>query len=542
MMDVTKAYGGRPILQQLRFEIATDARIGVIGRNGTGKTTLLRLMAGLEEADAGSITRQRGARVALLPQSVAGDERTPLETVLAVRSDLEEIERELEDVTSQIGASTDDLDRMARALKRQEELMAEFAAAGGHGFEGRVHALLREVGLHEDDLTRSTLSLSGGQRKLVGLVACLARRPDLLLLDEPESHLDAERRTLIERLMEDYAGAVVMVSHDRYMLDDCVNEIAELEGGRVRIWPGNYSAYVLARELELQRQEQAYVTQQKQIARLEEAVRRFEQWARQTPNERHIKQARVKQRQIDRMEPVERPVLERRKIALELRPRVRGGERVVELRRVSVAFDAETILGQVDLAIMHGERVGVVGANGTGKTVLVRVVAGDLAPTSGERWVGPSIQIGYLPQDAELQHPDRSLIEIVRYEQPCSESDAVRLLGRFLFTYEQARRPARLLSGGEKTRLGLLLLMVSGANFLVMDEPTNHLDLESIEQLEAALDRFGGTAVFVSHDRYILDRMSDRIVEVGNATVASYEGGWSHWYERSHHEPAELEY
>ena len=265
---------------------------------------------------------------------------------------------------------------MSRLLRRQEELLAALDRGWRPGLRARARALLVDVGLEDEDLAKPTRILSGGQRKLVGLAACLLRDPDVLLLDEPEAHLDVEARERVEHLMRGFDGAVVSVSHDRYLLDETVAEIAELNGGRIRMWPGNYSAYTIARELELQRQQQVYVTQQKEIARLEEAIRRFKDWARRVPDERHIKQARNKQRQIDRMEKIERPVLERRKIALDLRPHTRGGERVVELVGAGVELGGLPVLAGVDLTVLRGERVGVVGENGAGKSVLLRVLAG----------------------------------------------------------------------------------------------------------------------------------------------------------------------
>jgi ATP-binding cassette subfamily F protein 3 len=467
--------------------------------------------------------------VAFLPQQVEGDERHALETLRAARPDLDELEQELAAVEGALGEAGDDLDRLTKLLTRQEGLLERWTAAGGPGFDGRARALLVDVGLEDGDLAKPTRVLSGGQRKLVGLAACLLRDPDVLLLDEPEAHLDVEARERMELLMRSFDGAVAAVSHDRYLLDETVSEIAELSGGKVRMWPGNYSAYTVARELELQRQQQMYVTQQKEIARLEEAIRRFKDWASRVVDERHIKQARNKQRQIDRMDKVDRPVLERRKIALELRPHARGGERVVELASVGVELGDRPILLDVDLTVLRGERVGVVGDNGAGKSVLLRVLAGDLEPTEGERKAGPSIRFGRLEQDRRPDDPKATPLELVRRSAPISEGEAVSRLMKFLFNYEQVRRPLDSLSGGEWTRLQLLLLMLQGANCLLLDEPTNHLDIESVEMLESALESFEGTAIFVSHDRYFLDRIADRILEVRDGDVRSYEGGWSSW-------------
>jgi ATP-binding cassette subfamily F protein 3 len=523
---LVKSFGGRRVLDGLDLELSSGARIGVLGPNGGGKSTLLRILAELEHADAGEVTRRRGLVHAFLPQEVAGDERTPLATVLAARPELAALEAELAAAEARLAdpALAHDLDAMARALTRQERLLARFQEHGGDRAEGEARTHLRDLGIDEDVPTRE---LSGGQRKLVALAACLARRPDVLLLDEPEAHLDMGRRDQLEQLVAGFDGAVLMVSHDRHLLDECVSAIAELDRGRVRIWPGAYSAYTVARELELQRQQQQYVTQQKEIARLEEAIRRFRHWAHIQVNERHIKQARVKQMQIDKMDKIERPVLERRKMALRLRSGARGGQRVLALEGVDVAFGEDPVLLDVDLVVTRGERVGVVGPNGAGKTVLARVLAGDLEPGAGARWAGPGIEVGYLSQAASGLDPSATVLDTLRAGRSMATEDAVRKLMAFLFDYEQVRRPVTTLSGGERTRLAFLLLMADQPNCLVLDEPTNHLDVESIEALESALERYDGTVVAVSHDRYFLDRIADRIVHVSDGCVRAYEGGWS---------------
>src|SRR5215216_7988825 len=273
---LVKSFGGRRVLDGLDLELAAGARIGVLGPNGGGKSTLLRILAGLEHPDTGEVVRRRGLVHAFLPQEVAGDDRTPLATVLAARPEVSELEAQLHAAERRLAdpALAADLDAMTRALARQERLLARWAAIGGDRVEGEARMHLRDLGLSRQALERPTRELSGGQRKLVALAACLARRPDVLLLDEPEAHLDMRRRDALEQLIADFDGAVLMVSHDRHLLDECVAAIAELDGGRIRIWPGAYSAYTMARKLELERQQVRYVTQQKEIARLEDAVRR----------------------------------------------------------------------------------------------------------------------------------------------------------------------------------------------------------------------------------------------------------------------------
>jgi ATP-binding cassette, subfamily F, member 3 len=526
---LTKSFGGRAILQGLDLDVAPGARIGVLGPNGGGKSTLLRVLAGVEPPDAGTVTRRRGLVHAFLPQIVAGDERDPLATVLAARPELAQLEQELHAAERKLADPrlAADLQAMTRALANHERLLARWTEAGGDRAEGEARGHLRSLGLDDPALHMPTSELSGGQRKLVALAACLARRPDVLLLDEPEAHLDMGRRELLQRLLEEFDGAVLMVSHDRHLLDAAVTEIAELDRGRIRTWPGAYSAYAVARQLELERQQQRYVTQQKEIARLEEAVRRFRHWAHIRVNERAAKQARVKQLQIDRMEKVERPVLERRRMALHLRSGARGGQRVLALEGVDVAFGEEPVLLDVDLVIARGERVGVVGPNGAGKTVLARVLAGDLEPTAGTRWAGDGIAVGYLSQAADALDDCATVLDALRSGRSLPEDAAVRALMAFLFDYEQTRRPVGTLSGGERTRLAFLCLMQDAPNCLVLDEPTNHLDIDSIEALEDALERYDGTVVAVSHDRYFLDRIADRIVVVADGGATAYEGGWS---------------
>jgi ATP-binding cassette, subfamily F, member 3 len=527
---IEKYYGGRAVLRGLEMSVNAGAKIGLVGGNGTGKSTLLRILAGTEEVDAGEVIRRRGLGVASLPQYVEGDLRTPMDVVRAARPEISDLLEELEACEAQLGSSevAADLRRMQRVLERQERLLRRFTELGGPGFEGEARGYLRSLGLGDGDVDRPMRDLSGGQRKLAVLASCLARRPDVLLLDEPEAHLDAERRERLEAIVRAFEGAVVIASHDRYLLDETVEQIAELEGGSITSWPGNYSAYTVARELKLKRQQQLYVSQQKEIARLEEAIKRFKLWASMVVNERHIKQARNKQRQIDRMDKVERPVLERRKIGLALRGRIRGGRNVIELHDASVAFDDDPVLIGVDLMVSRGERLGIVGPNGAGKSVLAKLLAGILSPTEGERRAGPSIEIGYLAQNDEPP-PGASPLGLVRDVKALYEGEAVKLLGRFLFRYEQVRQPVTALSGGERTRLQLLLLMLREPNCLVLDEPTNHLDIDSLEILESELERFSGTVVFVSHDRYFLDRIADGIVEVRDGEVHRHEGGYSDW-------------
>jgi ATP-binding cassette subfamily F protein 3 len=526
---LVKSFGGRRILDGLDLDVADGARIGVLGPNGGGKSTLLGLLAGEDAADAGAVTRRRGLVVALVAQHVHGDGRDAMSTVRAARPELAQLDAEIAAVEARLAdpALASDLAAMGRVLAHQERLLAAWRDQGGDRLEGDARGRLADLGLPEEALGVPTARLSGGQRKLVALAAALTRRPDVLLLDEPEAHLDMRRRAALERLVAGFDGAVVMVSHDRSLLDAAVHAIAELDRGRIRIWPGTYSAYAVARRLELERQRQAYVTQQKEIARLEEMVRRFEHWAHITVNARAATQARSRQKALDRLERVERPVLERRRMALALRSGTRGGQRVVALEGVDASYGEDPVLLDLDLVVTRGERVCVVGPNGGGKSTLLRILGGRMEPAAGTRWIGPGIEIGYLDQAAAELPMDVPVIDLLRAGRSMSEEDAVRALMGFLFDYEQTRRPVSSLSGGERTRLAFLRLMHDRPNFLLLDEPTNHLDVDSIEVLEDALERFDGTVVAISHDRYFLERIADRAILVADGAARAYEGGWS---------------
>ena len=538
LAGITRAHGDRTIFADLSWSIEDRARIGLIGPNGSGKSTLLRTIAGVEPPEGGVVTRPRTVRIAYLTQEQEPSAVPVMAALLGARPDLAAIEEDLVALGQRLAdpAVSADMPALTRALDEQERLLHAFDQAGGHRLHNRAEGLLRELGIPRDHWEMPIAALSGGQRKLVGLATCLVGDPDLLLLDEPDNHLDLERKETLERLLADFDGAVVIVSHDRYLLDDTVERIAELEpaasGARLRLWQGNYSAYVVQKEIALRRQQQDYTSQQKEIARLEAAVKRFELWARLVVDERHIKQARNKQRQIDRMEKVERPVLERRRMALSFRPRIRGGAIAIRLEHATLGFDGRPVIHDADLVIQNGERIGIIGPNGSGKTVLLSLMSGERGPDRGTVWVGPSIERGRYAQHHETLDLRRTPIETLRDVRPMTEGEAVARLLKFLIPYAAAQQPIATLSGGEKSRMQLACLMYSNVNCLLLDEPTNNLDIASAEVLEGALDEFTGTVIVVSHDRYFLDRVADRIVAMDDGRLRVFDGGYTAYAER----------
>jgi ATP-binding cassette, subfamily F, member 3 len=525
------SYGARKILDSVSWSVMDGQKIGLVGPNGAGKSTVLRILVGEIKPDEGDRTVRRGAKVVYLPQEFTDDSprTTVLSEVIRGREDLLEIELELERVESALADpdSASDMDRFTELLDRQAALLEKFDTSGGARFRSDAKSALQQLGIPEEMFERSITLLSGGQRKLVGLARCLVQEPDLLLLDEPDNHLDLTCKSRLEEVIRSFSGAVVIISHDRYLLDETISRIVELDQARLTVYEGNYSAYATERELRLLKQQQDYVAQQKEIQHLEAAIARFKQWASQVVDKRHIRQAWSKERLLDSMDKIERPVLERRKIGLEFQSKIRGGQKIVEARGISKAFDDEIIFLDTSFTVMRGDRVGIIGPNGAGKSVLLRAMLGQTPVDDGEVWVGPSVRFGYYAQGHETLDERITPVEFIRRRHPLRDDQVIGTLGRFLFNARQATSPIGNLSGGEKARLQMAELMLGGANCLLLDEPTNHLDIESIEVLEGALEQFDGTVLAVSHDRYFLDRICTRVFEVRDGEVCEYPGGYS---------------
>ena len=531
--NVAYTYIHDPIFSSLSWEIHDDRVSGLVGPNGAGKSTLLRLIAGELATESGYLTRKPGLSIGYLPQEVPlNPGATVWDQVAGALTELSRVEKELHRVETALADPVvyGDEGRLTRALARQERLLDEYVRLGGPGYDGHIRSILFNLGFDEADFRLETRALSGGQRKLVGLARLLVTSPQLLLLDEPDNHLDLEGKAFLERLVRGYKGAVVIISHDRYLLDLVVDEIADLEDGRLTRYPGNYSEFVYEKQRALLSQQQAYEAQQKQITRLEESARRLMLWGKIYDNEKFSQRGKSMLKRIEKIDRIDQPVLERKRMGLSLEG-WRGSEKVLEITGLSKSFDSEPLLAGLDLLVRRGERVGLVGPNGAGKSVLFRMMLGDLAPDTGEIKLGPSVRTGYYAQRHETLDPERTLIDTIAYTANWPENRAVALLGRFLFTYEQARGRVKNLSGGERSRLQMALLMISGANFLLLDEPTNNLDIASAEVLEEVLDDFDGTVLVISHDRYFLDRTVDRIAELEDGRLQEYLGNYSDYME-----------
>ncbi len=526
--NATLILGSRAIFRDLNWEIQHDQKIGFIGPNGAGKSSLFKLIIGEHAPEkGGTVIRAKGVTVGYLPQQPEFDpESIAFSLALAGNPRVAEIESELQRVESKL--SDPDVYNNAKALERtldaQHKLIEEFEALGGSNYESRVRELLRGLGLPESDFEKPLRALSGGQKKLIGLARLLLAHPSVLLLDEPDNHLDMPGKAYLERLINDYPGAVVIISHDRYTLDAVATHIAEIEDSKITTFIGNYTEYIVDKEERLARQEELYQIQQREVNRLEMALKRYKQWVQ--INDKFASRMHAMEARIARIERIDKPVLDRRKMDLELNG-WRGSNQVLEFEEVTKSFSHRNVLEDINLLIRHSERVGLIGANGAGKSVLLRLILGKEQPTRGEIKIGPSVKVGYYAQEHETLDFNQTVIDAVRLTGNMSEGRAVSFLTRYLFSYQQATQRVGSLSGGERSRLQLALLVLSGANFLLLDEPTNNLDIASAEVLEDALDDFNGTVLVISHDRYFLDRTVGRIFELKEARIREFVGGYS---------------
>ena len=531
---LTVNYMGREIFADLNWVIGDKDRTGLVGPNGAGKSSLFKVLMGEVTPDSGSIVKYGDIHFGYLAQDIALNPAHSLyEAAMELPPKLASVEKQLAEVEAQLAdpAVYGDDDALSAALEKQAQILEQYERLNGASHESQVRKYLSQLGFTEADYDLPAKSLSGGQKKLVALARLAVETPDVLLLDEPDNHLDMRGKRYLERFISGYHGSVVIISHDRYLLDECATQIAELERGKLTVYPGNYTAYTTERELRRLRQQQMYTAQQKEIQRIEEAIARFELWASLVINERHIKQARSRRKMLDRMEErgeIIEKVVEARKMCFAV-DGWRGSTETVKFQKVGMAFGDDLLFCDVDFLVRHGERVGIVGPNGAGKSVLMKLILGEHEPYEGMVKVGPSTKIGYYSQQFETLNDwlDKTPLDLIHYHRFGSEGAAVAFLLKMLFEYKQVRQPIRTLSGGERSRLQLALLMLQQPNLLLLDEPTNHLDIPSVEVLEAALEDFEGSIITISHDRYFLDRTVDRVLELDNGTMQEYIGGYT---------------
>ena len=532
-------YTTDPIFEDLSFEIHDDRVSGLIGPNGCGKSTLLKLLQGELKTDDGFIFRQAGLSTGYLPQEPGlNPVNTLWQEVSSAHTSLATVEGNLLRLEHALNNPQiyNDPSKLTRTLDEQARELEKYTVFGGPGFKGQLSSILIRLGFNKKDFSLPISTLSGGQKKLAGLAKLLILKPKLLLLDEPDNHLDLDGKDFLIKFIQDYSGGVVIVSHDRYLLDLVVDEILDLDEGVLQVYPGNYSEYAFEKQVGLLRQQRVYQAQQKEINRLEQSANRLLAWGHIHDNNKFITRGRNILKRIERMDKIDQPVLERKRMGLEL-PGWRGSQKVLEISGLEKSFPIDQsgnhiVIAGLNTIIWRGDRVGLIGPNGSGKSLLFRMILGVEEPSGGTIQLGPSIKVGYYAQEHETLSYERSLIDTVRQAAPLSEGETVAFLGKFLFSYQQACGVVANLSGGERSRMQMALLMLSGANLLLLDEPTNNLDIQSAEVLEAALGDFEGTILVISHDRYFLDRVVNKISVIENGGITEFMGNFSEYEEQ----------
>jgi ATP-binding cassette subfamily F protein 3 len=533
LINTALILGAKTIFCSLDWEIQSGQIIGLVGPNGAGKSSLFKLITGEYDCEPGGrVSQATGLTIGYLPQHPEFNPSTPtFQLAFAGNPRVSQLEQLLVEIEGDLGEASVFSNEilLSRTLEKYEKTLDEYQSLGGASFRERIRELLLGLGLLETDFEKPVGQLSGGQKKLVGLARLLLLRPDVLLLDEPDNHLDLAGKAYLEKLILDYQGTVVLVSHDRYLLDAVVTHIAEIENGLLTTFSGNYTEYILNKQERMMRAEEIYQIQQRSIDRMELALKRYHQWVQFS--DKFASRVHSMESRLEKVKRLDRPIRESRRMNLELNG-WRGSNQVLELLDIHKTY-SHNVLAGFNILLRHGERVGLIGANGTGKSVLLRLILGLEHPDKGVIKIGPNIKIGYYAQEHETLDFESTLIETICRSGNLDESHAVAFLLRYLFTYQQTSEKIRTLSGGERSRLQLALLVLSGANFLLLDEPTNNLDIPSAEILENALEDFNGSVLVISHDRYFLDRTVNRIILLKEGKAKEYFGTYTDYLEKN---------
>jgi len=538
---VTKYYGATQILADITFEVGPGERVGLIGPNGSGKSTLLQILAGLQKPDGGEVSIQKRTQIGYLPQVPVERESMTVYQVLRIGySEVLACQRQIGDLEAEMARPLPQRE-MDRLLKRYAEEQERFQHLGGYEMEAQIQQVAQGVQIPPDWYERPYATLSGGEQTRVGLASLLLERPTLLLLDEPTNHLDTEGIEWLEGFLRTYQGTCLVVSHDRYFLDRVATKMIELEDGEAAIYLTNYSGYVKEKEERLLQQFAEFKEQQKKIKQMKAAIVQLLEWGRVGANEKFFRRAASMQKALDRMEKVKRPVLERRTAEFDLQQTDRSGKEVLKLDRLTKRYGARTLLSEVNALLTYGEKVVLVGQNGAGKTTLFKLLLGQEQPDSGTVQLGARVEVGYLAQQSRPDD-DRTVLQAYCEEVRVETGEGRSHLARYLFYGQDVFKPLRSLSGGEWSRFRLALLVQARPNLLLLDEPTNHLDIASREALEDALDEFPGTVLAISHDRYFINRLAQRVWELGSGALTSYIGNYDDYRaERERRRPAPME-
>ncbi|MBM7693671.1 ATPase subunit of ABC transporter with duplicated ATPase domains [Peribacillus deserti] len=521
-----KMYGGNRVFEELSFEIHEGDRAALVGRNGSGKTTVMKLLAGKEAPDEGVISLKKGLKVGYLAQIPTFEKNFRVEDVLrSAFSETMEIGVRMQALETRMALEGD---RIESILEEYGTLQERFSLLGGYEVEAKISRIAN--GLQLNPLMGAAFEmLSGGEQTKVCLGLLLLTSPDLLLLDEPTNHLDIAAVEWLEQFLKEYEGTVVLISHDRFFLDEAATKIIDIEDGVATIYHSNYSGFVTEKEARLLEEFQAYQEQQKKIKKMKEAIKRLREWANRAnpPNEGLHKRARNMERALERMEKLKRPILERKKMGLQLESGERSGKDVILIKNASKSFGQKVLFQEINFHLRFQERIAIVGKNGSGKSTLLKIIQQEVEVDQGQIQIGSSVKIGYLSQHLYIQNSSQTVIEAFREEISITEGEARHILARFLFYGPAVFRKVGQLSGGERMRLKLAQLMHQDINLLILDEPTNHLDIDSREVLEEALEEFNGTILAVSHDRYLLNNLFPKTCWLDDGYLYTFTGNYN---------------
>ena len=529
---LNKSFGIDSILENVNFTVNEYDKIGIIGVNGTGKTTLFKIISGIYGYDSGDIYTSKDCEIGYLEQNTNfHSENTILEEVLEVFKDVIEMEKYLRDLEHKISeeSSNTNSTTLEKLMNEYSNKLEAFSDMNGYGYKSEAKGVLKGLGFSDEDMDKPISILSGGEKTRVLLGKLLLKKPTLLLLDEPTNHLDSEAIEWLEVFLKQYKGTVILISHDRYFLDQVVNRIFEIHNKKLKTYNGNYSDFIKASAIEKELELKKFEDQQKDIKKQEESIERLKAFGR----EKHLKRARSKEKALAKVDVLDKPEAYRKKAKIEFNPSVTSGNDVLQLRDISMGYGERILFKDLNLDIYRGEKVALIGANGIGKSTLFKIIMNEITPLSGDIKFGTNVNVSYFHQEQKTLNLDNTIIdEIWEDNKQLTQTSLRTMLGAFLFEGEEVFKKISTLSGGERARVAILKLILSNANLLLLDEPTNHLDIDSKEVLEEALSSYTGTIFTISHDRYFLNTVVDKVLVLDENGITEYLGNYDYYIEK----------